>query len=319
MEVSCLPCHRRSWSPCGSRSPRCCQPARSITRWAATAPASPTGSSSTSSSRCWCSAAATAASPITPAPPPRCGAAATSGSPSGGRAAAPGRAGRLRPAVRLGDRALGRRRVHHQGTLRRRGRRSEPGGPRQARPEALDRHRIRRHPAGCGPAAANRRDDGLLAATLDTVATLGVLPAQPVVHLDAGYDYQTCRQVLVERAMVGQIATRGVPGTSPGGPPLAGRAHPRVGQPLRQAALVHRTPPAGGRVLVGAGQRRHRAWSIGASRLGLLPLGRPPTTTAITPTGAGSAMLRWTLARRGEVLSTRTGLTGQAKCCRYNL
>jgi hypothetical protein len=174
-------------------------------------------------------------------------------------------------------------------------------------------------PLGAVPAAANRRDDGLLAATLDTVATLGVLPAQPVVHLDAGYDYQTCRQVLVERAMVGQIATRGVPGTSPGGPPLAGRAHPRVGQPLRQAALVHRAPPAGGRVLVGAGQRRHRAWSIGASRLGLLPLGRPPTTTAITPTGAGSAMLRWTLARRGEVLSTRTGLTGQAKCCRYNL
>jgi hypothetical protein len=31
------------------------------------------------------------------------------------------------------------------------------------------------------------------------------------VHLDAGYDYQPCRQVLAERGMVGQIATRGVP------------------------------------------------------------------------------------------------------------
>jgi len=66
-------------------------------------------------------------------------------------------------------------------------------------------------PLGAVPAAANRRDDGLLAATLDTVTVLGVLPARPVVHLDAGYDYQACRQVLTERAMVGQIATRGVP------------------------------------------------------------------------------------------------------------
>jgi hypothetical protein len=29
--------------------------------------------------------------------------------------------------------------------------------------------------------------------------------------LDAGYDYRPCRQVLAERGMVGQIATRGVP------------------------------------------------------------------------------------------------------------
>jgi transposase len=66
-------------------------------------------------------------------------------------------------------------------------------------------------PPGVVPAAANRRDDGLLAATLDTVKVVGVLPAQPLVHLDAGYDYQTCRQVLAERGMVGEIATRGVP------------------------------------------------------------------------------------------------------------
>jgi transposase len=76
-------------------------------------------------------------------------------------------------------------------------------------------------PLGAVPAAANRRDDSLLAATLDTVAVLGILPAQPVVHLDAGYDYQTCRQVLVERAMVGQIATRGEPA-----PVQAGRRWP---------------------------------------------------------------------------------------------
>ena len=31
------------------------------------------------------------------------------------------------------------------------------------------------------------------------------------MHLDAGYDWTPCRQVLTERGMVGQIATRGVP------------------------------------------------------------------------------------------------------------
>jgi len=34
---------------------------------------------------------------------------------------------------------------------------------------------------------------------------------QPVVHLDAGYDYQPCRQILAERGMVGEIATRDIP------------------------------------------------------------------------------------------------------------
>jgi transposase len=66
------------------------------------------------------------------------------------------------------------------------------------------------------PAPANRRDDGLLAATLEaaamiTAAALGPLPATPTVHLDAGYDYQSCRAVLAERSMEGQIATRGLP------------------------------------------------------------------------------------------------------------
>ena len=66
-------------------------------------------------------------------------------------------------------------------------------------------------PLGAVPAPANHRDDGLLAATLDAIGAVGPLPAQPVVHLDAGYDYQPCRQVLAERGMVGEIATRGMP------------------------------------------------------------------------------------------------------------
>ena len=46
---------------------------------------------------------------------------------------------------------------------------------------------------------------------MDNLAVVGVLPAQPVVHLDAGYDDQPCRQALAARGMVGEIATRGVP------------------------------------------------------------------------------------------------------------
>jgi transposase len=61
------------------------------------------------------------------------------------------------------------------------------------------------------PAPANHRDDGLLTATLDALGVVAPLPAQPTVHLDAGYDYQPCRDVLADRGMVGQIATRGVP------------------------------------------------------------------------------------------------------------
>jgi hypothetical protein len=66
-------------------------------------------------------------------------------------------------------------------------------------------------PLAAVPAPANHRDDGLLAATLDAIGVVGSLPERPVVHLDAGYDYQPCRQVLAERSMAGEIAAHGVP------------------------------------------------------------------------------------------------------------
>ena len=69
-------------------------------------------------------------------------------------------------------------------------------------------------PMGAVEAPANRRDDGLLAATLATLESLGPLPDQPTVHLDAGYDYQLCRDDLAHRGLIGQIAIRGVPAPS---------------------------------------------------------------------------------------------------------
>ena len=96
-----------------------------------------------------------------------------------------------------------------------------PCGGQTAGPSPVDRRKqgLKRSvaveaggmPLAAVPAPANQRDDGLLAATLDAIAVVGPLPERPVVHLDAGYDYQPCRQVLAARAMTGQIATRGIP------------------------------------------------------------------------------------------------------------
>ena len=61
------------------------------------------------------------------------------------------------------------------------------------------------------PAPANHRGDGLLAPTLDAIGVVGSLPQRLTVHLDAGYDWQPCRQVLATRGMVGEIASRGQP------------------------------------------------------------------------------------------------------------
>jgi hypothetical protein len=96
-----------------------------------------------------------------------------------------------------------------------------PCGGQVAGPSPLDRRKqglkrsvateARGIPLAAVPAPANRRDDGLLAATLDAVGLLGPLPQRPTVHLDAGYDWQPCRQVLSQRGMAGEIATRGKP------------------------------------------------------------------------------------------------------------
>jgi transposase len=96
-----------------------------------------------------------------------------------------------------------------------------PCGGQTAGPSPVDRRKqgLKRSvaveadgmPLAAVPSPANQRDDGLLAATLDAIAGVGPLPTQPVVHLDAGYDDQPCRQVLAARVMAGEIAARGVP------------------------------------------------------------------------------------------------------------
>jgi hypothetical protein len=136
-------------------------------------------------------------------------------------------------------------------------------------------------PLGAVPAAANRRDDGLLAATLDTWSWSVCCPPSrwctwtpatttspagrswPNTGWSARSPREACRYQSRRAA-------------------AAGGAHPRLGQPGRQAALVHRAPPAGGGVLVGVGQRRHRLWPAHPPRLDPLPLAGPPAPPPMT-------------------------------------
>ena len=60
-------------------------------------------------------------------------------------------------------------------------------------------------------APANTVDHHLLPATLDALKDFQPVPAGAKVHLDAGYDYRPCRDVLDERGLLGQIAHRGEP------------------------------------------------------------------------------------------------------------
>src|ERR687890_259460 len=61
-------------------------------------------------------------------------------------------------------------------------------------------------------APANRHDSPLLTETLDAVAqTLGGLPESTSIHLDRGYDSETTRQRLRERALNAEISPKGEP------------------------------------------------------------------------------------------------------------
>jgi transposase len=67
-------------------------------------------------------------------------------------------------------------------------------------------------PLAAVPAPANRHDSPLLAPTLDAaLSTLGPLPTDITVALDAAYDSDTTRATLAERDLQGQLAHKGTP------------------------------------------------------------------------------------------------------------
>jgi hypothetical protein len=93
----------------------------------------------------------------------------------------------------------------------------------------------------------------------------------------------TTRTTLAERDLQGQIAHKGIP--APGHHPVAGAAYPRLGQPVRQAALVHRAHHLGRRVLDLSGAGDRHVGSAAPPGLDPPPLGGPPTAPTVTATG----------------------------------
>ncbi|MEV4189235.1 IS5 family transposase, partial [Streptosporangium canum] len=95
-----------------------------------------------------------------------------------------------------------------------------PGGGELAGPSPVDRRKLGMKrsllvedygiPLGRVLAPANRHDSPLLAPTLDLLDNLGPLPDDITIHLDAGYDSGTTRDLLDSRDLLGEIARKGV-------------------------------------------------------------------------------------------------------------
>ena len=218
-------------------------------RWAATADASATGSSSTRCCSSCGSAAPTRRSPTRPARPPRSATAATSGSRLGVFARAQAdRAGLLRPDRRP------RPRPESPSTA------PSPRPPAAARspgasPVDRGKQGLKRSgmtegygiPLGRVLAGANRHDSPLLAPTLDRLDDLGPLPDDITVHLDAGYDSDKTRDPARRTRPARPDRAQGREGADPGQPEVARRTDPR---------LAERLPPP--RPLLRAPRPRHR-------------------------------------------------------------
>jgi transposase len=72
-------------------------------------------------------------------------------------------------------------------------------------------------PLAAGLTAANRPDDGLLAALVDAVPPVRRPRGRPrqrpaKLHADKGYDYRHCRDALRRRGITARIARKGVEG-----------------------------------------------------------------------------------------------------------
>jgi hypothetical protein len=172
LEVSCLPFHRPSWSPSGSRSLPCCPPAPTPIRSAATGPASLTGRSSRSSYRSWCSVAPTLEDrrpmllgnhPATPSSR-RVDRSQSDGNTQGAGSRS------LRQGHRPTALRRSRRLLHHQGSLWRREGRQKPR--RQGQFQGIKRSTLvdaKGIPLGAVAAPANRLDSPLLDETLWTL------------------------------------------------------------------------------------------------------------------------------------------------------
>jgi hypothetical protein len=100
-------------------------------------------------------------------------------------------------------------------------------------------------PVGLAVAGANRNDFKLLA---ETIQSIPVERPDPLAHapqhlcLDKGYDFEEVRRLAAAFGFVAHIRSRGeaaqATAAKPGqkSPPLGGRAHPQLDEPLPQPA-----------------------------------------------------------------------------------
>jgi transposase len=128
-----------------------------------------------------------------------------------------------------------------------------------------------------GPSPVDRRKQGHKRSTVTDAGgiPLGPLPQRPMCTWTPATTTRPTGRCWPSVPWSERVATRAMPAPVQASRRLPWSGHPCLGQPVRQAALVHRASPAGGGVLVGAGQRRHRLRPAAAARLELLPLADP--------------------------------------------
>ena len=248
-----------------------------VTRWAATAGGSPTGSCSSTWSPHWCTARVRAhrhAGMFGPHDPTPGEVWAEHGHRPAG--ACPG-AARLRPDDRPGAGRCGGGRVHHQGALRRGKRGALAGGPAQGRPETLGGHRGHGIPLGIVSAGANRHDSPLLAPTLQAAEQqLGGAAARGAhLHLDRGYDSGPTRDCSANSDSRPD-RPQGHARPDPGRQALGGGAHARVDERLRQAPPDAPTATARSSTSTSTSPPRSSPSVNSSDAPEPLPLGHPP-------------------------------------------
>src|SRR5215216_3241099 len=246
-------------------------------------PASPTRPSSTSSSKCWCSAAATGASPTLPAQPP----------PSRRRRDEWAAARRMQHLERIAldadDRMIGL----DLGNLAVGGCTTKaPCGGQTAGPSPVDRGKQAANaPWSPTPAESHwaRYPPPQIAMTTPCSAPPW-MPFPRSAHADRRHGAPGPRLRLPGGA---RRAGRTRPARAdcrawqappdPGRPPLGHRAYPRVDEQLRQAHPLHRAPQARGRVLPRSRHRHRHARSSHPSGLVLLPVADTTSAPPLKP------------------------------------
>lgn len=137
-------------------------------------------------------------------------------------------------------------------------------------------------PIGCVVAGANRHDSPLLAPTLEKLGRFGFdLPERITVHLDAGYDSHTTRELLDVLGCDYVISKKGEPLQSRR--PLGRRTHQLLAHPrISETSDLRRSPHPRDRRIHRPRRRHHHHQTAHPRSLDPLPLEHQTRTTTMT-------------------------------------